>query len=202
MLSRVRCGQHVHARSKRSELNKIRKSAFPSNRVPTCKRGFGSCGVQVARRFDAVTFGGMNNNSRIFSLLALVCMIAVPAAEIHASSRVATASPSLGGHPTARLIVQRAPNFGNDLVVRLLIDGARVADIPRNQHYGGVLSAGRHVLTVLALPNTGSRRPTSIRLTLQSGHVYIFTATWESDRLVLRPSNSYSPTARVPAVRN
>jgi hypothetical protein len=146
---------------------------------------------------------GMNSNSRIFSLLAFVCMIAVPASEIHASSRVATtASPSLGGHPTARLIVQRAPNFGTDLVVRLLIDGARVADIPRNQHYGSVLSAGRHVLTVLALPRTGSRRPTSMRLTLQSGHVYIFTATWESDRLVLRPSNSYSPTARVPAVRN
>jgi hypothetical protein len=98
--------------------------------------------------------------------------------------------------------VQRAPNFGTDLVVRLSIDGTRVADIPRNQHYGGVLSAGRHVLTVLALPNTQSRRPTSMRLRVRSGHVYIFTATWESDRLVLRPSNSYSPTMRVPEVRN
>ncbi|MFZ3376730.1 MAG: hypothetical protein WA183_14365 [Chthoniobacterales bacterium] len=144
----------------------------------------------------------MNNSSRTFWVLALVWTIAVPAAEIQASSRVATASPAPGRHPSARLIVQRAPNFRTDLVVRLSIDGTRVADIPRNQHYGGVLSAGRHVLTVLALPNTGSRRPTSMRLTLQSGHVYIFTATWESDRLVLRPTNSYSPTTRVPAVQD
>jgi hypothetical protein len=144
----------------------------------------------------------MNNNSSILWILALVCTTAVPAAEIQASSRAATASPSPGGHPSARLIVQRAPNFGTDLVVRLSIDGTRVADIPRNRHYGGFLSAGHHVLTVLALPNTESRRPTSMRLTVQSGHVYIFTATWDSDRLVLRPSNSYSPTTRVPEVQN
>ena len=144
----------------------------------------------------------MNNNFRIFWILALVCTIAVPAAEIQASSRVATASPSPGGHPTARLIVQRTPNFGTNLVVRLSIDGTRVANIPRNQHYGGFLSAGHHVLTVLALPNTESRRPTSMRLTVQPGHVYIFNATWESDRLVLRPSTSYSPTTRVNAVQN
>src|SRR5713101_8265006 len=123
----------------------------------------------------------MNNNSRIFWVLALVCTIEVPAAEIQASSRVATASPSPSRRRSARLIVQRAPNFGTDLVVRLSIDGTRVADIPWNQHYGGVLSAGHHVLTVLALPNTQSRRLTSMRLTVQSGHVYIFTAAWESD---------------------
>jgi hypothetical protein len=94
------------------------------------------------------------------------------------------------------LIVQRAPNFGTDLSVRLLIDGKKVADIPRNQHYGGVLAAGRHVLTALALPNTQSRRPTSIGVMIKSGHVFIFTATWERDRLVLRPSDFYSPTVR------
>jgi hypothetical protein len=95
-----------------------------------------------------------------------------------------------------RLIVQRTPNFGSDLSIRLLIDGKRVADVQRNQHYGGILSAGRHVVTALALPNTESRRPTSFVVTVKSGQVYIFTATWESDRLVLRPSNLYMPTTR------
>jgi hypothetical protein len=94
------------------------------------------------------------------------------------------------------LIVQRAPNFGSDLFIRLSIDGKRAADIPRNQHYGGVLVAGRHTLTALALPNTQSRRPTSIGITIKSGKVYIFTATWEGDRLILRPSDFYSPTTR------
>jgi hypothetical protein len=142
----------------------------------------------------------MNNNSiaRIFFILALVCTIAVPAAEIQASSRVATASVAAAtGHPSARLIVQRTPNFGADLVVRLSIDGRKVADIPRNQHYGDFVSKGHHVLTVLALPNTQSRRPTSISMTVRSGHLYIFTVGWEADRVFLRPSTYYSPTTRV-----
>ena len=144
---------------------------------------------------------GKSRSGRIFFVFAVVCAIAVPTAEIQASGRVATASPPKGGK-SGRLIVQRAPNFGTDLVVRLSIDGTRVADIPRNQHYGSFLSGGHHVLTVLALPKTDSRRPTSMRLTVQSGHVYIFNATWESNRLVLRPSTSYSPTTRVNAVQN
>jgi len=104
-------------------------------------------------------------------------------------------SPTPSG-PAGRLIVQRAPNFGTDLSIRLSIDGKKVSNIPRNQHYGGVLAAGRHVVTVLALPNTQSRRPTSIALTVKAGKVYIFTATWEGDRLLLRPSDYYSPTTR------
>src|SRR5438132_9123801 len=87
-------------------------------------------------------------------------------------------SPTPSG-PAGRIIVQRAPNFGTDLSIRLLVDGKKVANIPRNQHYGGVLSAGRHIVTALALPNTQSRRPTSIALTIKAGKVYIFTATWE-----------------------
>src|SRR5437868_14751640 len=104
-------------------------------------------------------------------------------------------TPTLSG-PAGRLIVQRAPNFGTDLSIRLLVDGKRVANIPRNQHYGGVLAAGRHTVTALALPNTQSRRPTSIVVTIKSGKVYIFTAAWEGDRLVLRPSTFYMPTTR------
>jgi len=104
-------------------------------------------------------------------------------------------SPPPSG-PTGRVIVQRARDFGSFLSIRLLIDGKRAADIPRNQHYGGVLKAGRHVLSALALPNTESRRPTSIALMVKSGQVYIFTATWDADRLVLKPSNFYTPTTR------
>jgi hypothetical protein len=94
------------------------------------------------------------------------------------------------------LIVQRAPNFGGELFIRLSIDGKRVGDIPRSQHYGGFVSAGRHIVSALALPNTESRRPTSILLIANAGKVYIFTASWSSDRLVLIPSTYYMPTTR------
>ena len=135
---------------------------------------------------------------RIFFVLSLVSVAAVPITEIQARTRP-TPTPSSSGHPTGRLIVQRAPNFGTDLSIRLSIDGKKVADIPRNQHYGGVLGAGRHVVTALALPNTRSRRPTSISVAIKSRQVYIFTATWEGDRLVLQPSNFYMPTVRANA---
>src|SRR2546430_395073 len=138
---------------------------------------------------------------RLFILLTLTSAIFVGAANnAQAFPRLfgkprPTPAPILSGK-VGRVIVQRAPNFGSDLFIRLSIDGKRAADIPRNQHYGGVLAAGRHVVTALALPNTESRRPTSLVLTIKPGKVYIFTATWSSDRLVLQPSNFYAPTTR------
>src|SRR5258708_5903045 len=139
----------------------------------------------------------MNLFLKAFVGAAVVCATLV-STDANARARATpTPTPSTSGHPTGRLIVQRAPNFGTDLSIRLLIDGKKVGDIPRNQHYGGVLTAGRHVVTALALPNTQSRRPTSISVTIKSHQVYIFTATWEGDRLILRPSNFYMPTTRV-----
>ena len=132
------------------------------------------------------------HNPRIILIFAFACAIFVSGTEIQArESRT-------GG----RLIVQRVPNFGTNLVAQLSIDGRKLADIPRDQHYEGFVSAGHHVLTVIALPNTEFRRPTSIGLTVQSGRTYIFTAAWESDRgAVLRRSTSASDTTRVPPVK-
>ena len=48
----------------------------------------------------------------------------------------------------------------------------------------------------MALPNTEQRRPTSISITAKAGQVYIFTASWNSDRLILIPSTYYMPTTR------
>jgi hypothetical protein len=58
--------------------------------------------------------------------------------------------------------VQRAPNFGTEVVVHLEIDGRKVAEIQRDHRYEGFASAGRHVLTVSPMPNVERRRPTSL----------------------------------------
>lgn len=134
---------------------------------------------------------GYNSISRIF-------LISTSACAIFASGSETQASP---GHEGGRLIVQRVANFGTNLVAQLSIDGKIVADIPRAQHYEDFVSAGRHVLTVLALPNTELRRPTSTSLTVQPGHTYIFTAVWESDRgVVLHRSTTATDTTRVPSI--
>ena len=130
-------------------------------------------------------------------ILSVLVVFAALASDAQARPRPTPTPTPIPSGKTARLIVQRAPNFGSDLFIRLSVDGKRVADIPRSQHYGGFVSAGLHTISALTLPNTEARPSTSIKLTAKAGQVYIFTATWNSDRLVLVPSSYYTPTTRV-----
>ena len=84
--------------------------------------------------------------------------------------------------------MERAPNFGWDLAVRLWIDGRAVPNIVQSRRYDGFVPAGHHVLTVLAVPKNGFRWPTSIPLTVRPGHTYVFTAVWDSNLVFLRRS--------------
>ena len=124
-------------------------------------------------------------NTRVILLLGIACAICLSAGAMRGASG-------------ARLIVQRAPNFGNDRAVQLWVDGKKVSDIPRDQHYEGTVSAGRHTLKVLSLPNVESLQPTAAGLTAKSGRTYIFTATWDSVRgTVLKRSTTASDTTAV-----
>ena len=90
--------------------------------------------------------------------------------------------------PGGRLIVLRAANFGWNLAVNLKIDGRTVANIVQGRRYNHFVPAGRHVLTVSAVPNTELRQPTSIIVNVRPGGTYIFTALWDSDFVFLRPT--------------
>jgi hypothetical protein len=92
------------------------------------------------------------------------------------------------GQPGGRLIVIRTANFGWNLAVSLKIDGRTVANIVQGRRYDHFIPAGRHVLTVSAVPNTELRQPTSITVNVRRGGTYIFTALWDSDHVYLRPT--------------
>jgi hypothetical protein len=141
----------------------------------------------------------LNSASTLFLILAFACAISVTSSASQAiSANSQSSSPdwtntpasmfARNSHNGGRLIVQRAPNFGTGLIVHLWIDGRDVANIVRDRRYDGFVSAGHHVLTVLAVPNSAFRPPTSIGLTVQPGRTYVFTAVWASDRIVLRRS--------------
>jgi len=121
--------------------------------------------------------------SRLFLILVFVCAISLGSAV--GQPRSTFARHEYGG---GRLIVERAPNFGWDLAVRLWIDGRAVANIVQSRRYDGFVPAGHHVLTVLAVPKNGFRWPTSIPLTVHPGHTYVFTAVWDSNFGFLRRS--------------
>jgi tetratricopeptide (TPR) repeat protein len=89
--------------------------------------------------------------------------------------------------PGGRLIILRAPNFGWNLAVNLKIDGRTAANIVQGRRYDEFVPAGRHMLTVSAVPNY---QPTSTVLIVEDGQMYVFTATRrrDTDSVVLVPS--------------
>ena len=109
------------------------------------------------------------------------------------SSAAIRASPAEPGPPAetavaqpgGRLIVLRAPNFGSNFALNLKIDGRTAANIVQGRRYDQFLPAGRHMLTVSAVPNY----PTSTVLNVRDGQTYVFTATRQNpDSVVLVPS--------------
>ena len=110
----------------------------------------------------------------LFLILVFVCLIS---------------NGSTAVQPGGRLIVMRVPNFGWNIVLNLKIDGRTAANIVQGRRYDHFVPAGRHVLTVSAVPNTYYSEPTSTVLNVRSGQTYIFTALWDgSNRVVLAPS--------------
>ena len=96
-------------------------------------------------------------------------------------------------HPGGRLIVIRVANFGWNIAANLKIDGQTVANIVQGRRYDHRIPAGRHVLTVSAVPNNDMRQPSSITVNVRPGGTYIFTALWDSDHVYLRPTTLSPP---------
>jgi hypothetical protein len=88
--------------------------------------------------------------------------------------------------PGGRLIVLRAPNFGWNMALSVKIDGRAAANIVHGRRYDEFVPAGRHMLTVSAVPNY---QPTSRVLDVERGQTYVFTAIRQNtDNVVLVPS--------------
>src|SRR5262249_44703392 len=98
-----------------------------------------------------------------------------------------TAVAQTGG----RLIVLRAPNFGWNMALNLKIDGRTAANIVQGgSRYDQFVPAGRHTLTVSAVPNY---RLTSTVLNVQPGQTYVFTATRQNTDSVVLVASALPP---------
>lgn len=96
---------------------------------------------------------------------------------------------TVAAQPGGRLVVLRVPNFGWNLALNLKIDGRTVANVVQGRRYNQFVPAGRHVLTVSAVPSNYVYAPTSTVLNVRPGRTYVFTAVWQdSDRVALVPS--------------
>jgi hypothetical protein len=112
--------------------------------------------------------------TRLFLILVFVSVISI-----------GTASTQ----PDGRLVVLRAPNFGWNLALNLKINGRTAANLVQGRRYDHLVPAGRHVLTVSAVPNDYFYQPLSTVLNVRPGQTYVFTAKWQdTDHVVLVPS--------------
>ena len=118
-------------------------------------------------------------NSRFTSAIRLLLILVF----------VCAVSIGTAAQPSGRLIVLRTANFGWNIALNLKIDGRTVANIVQGRRYNQLVPAGRHVLTVSAVPNAYYSEPISTVLNVRSGQTYVFTALWDgSNRVALAPS--------------
>src|SRR2546425_1893850 len=74
-------------------------------------------------------------------------------------------SASAGSDDNARLVVNRAANFGILESVSVFVDGVQVAELELSQSYDAVLRPGEHVVSITINPKTYGQRPTQRRVT-------------------------------------
>jgi hypothetical protein len=89
-------------------------------------------------------------------------------------------SDSASSSDSARLVVNRAANFGILESIRVFVDGVQVADLELSQSYDAVLRPGEHVLSISMNPKIDGQKPTQRRVNAKPGETYAFTAVWRS----------------------
>jgi hypothetical protein len=89
-------------------------------------------------------------------------------------------SISASSSDSARLVVNRAANFGILESVNVFVDGVQVADLGLSQSYDAVLRPGQHLVSIMTSPKTVGQKPTQRRVDAKPGQTYAFTAVWRS----------------------
>jgi hypothetical protein len=73
-----------------------------------------------------------------------------------------------------RLVIERIPNLGYNVIVDLWIDGAIAAPIGYGHRYETLLSPGRHVLSLLPTPSPKWPVPSEVILDVRNHRTYYF----------------------------
>ena len=116
--------------------------------------------------------------SRSLLTVAIACGLAA-STPIQAEEAKPNAMSASSGD-NARLVVNRAANFGILESINVFVDGVQVADLGLNQNYDAVLAPGQHIVSITTSPKTYGQKPSQRRVEAKPGQTYAFTAVWRS----------------------
>ena len=83
------------------------------------------------------------------------------------------------------LLINRVPNFGNDLSLVVSVDGKVVGSFTEGRNYSGYLSPGHHTITARVSPNEAGILPARKTLNVKAGQTYSYTAGQSGGRMTL-----------------
>src|ERR1700736_6447107 len=83
---------------------------------------------------------------------------------------------SLSPSDNARLVVNRAANFGILESVTVFVDGVQVAELELSQSYDAVLPPGQHLVSISMNPKMEGQKPTQRQVDAKPGKLYAFRA--------------------------
>ncbi len=134
----------------------------------------------------------MKKYSSIIHILSLACAGLILIGCETTQSGAASAPPPPN---SARLLVNRVANFGENLVLVLSVDGKDVGSFTEGRNYSGYLSAGQHTITARVDPNMTGAGPARKTLNVKAGQTYSFTAGLSGGNMTLVKNQGQSVPA-------
>lgn len=80
-------------------------------------------------------------------------------------------------------MVNRVASFGEGIPFTISVDGKQVARLDEGGSYDGLLTPGRHVISVVISANLFDSALWRKEINVQSGQTYSFTAAWPGQRM-------------------
>ena len=118
----------------------------------------------------------MKTYNSITHILSLACAGLIAAC----AANQAGAAPNSG-----HLVIDRVANFGSDLGLVVSIDGKDVGTFSEGRNYSGNLPAGQHTIIVRVDPNDNDAKPAQIKLNVEAGQTYTYTAGFSGQNMAL-----------------
>jgi hypothetical protein len=97
----------------------------------------------------------------------------------------ASPAPAQNALAAGRLVIVRSATLG-PTIVGLKIDGKEAAQLTYNRSYDAPLAAGSHTLTVYPVVSLKGAKPTEIRVNVEPGKTYKFTAARKDIEVILQ----------------